>query len=95
MKVIITFDQLESKVVYKCVKVVEDIDNLFTVKVLMLKGEKGDPGDPTDAQVQNAVDIWLEAHPEATTTVQDGSITDAKFASDTKITNAQIDALFS
>lgn len=95
MKVTITFDQLKSKVEYEKVKVKEEIKDLFTVKVLMLKGEKGDPGNPTDAQVQTSVDTWLEAHPEATTTVQDGSITDAKFASDTKITNAQIDALFS
>lgn len=33
---------------------------------------------PTDAQVTSAVNTWLTAHPEATTTVQDGSITDAK-----------------
>jgi len=35
---------------------------------------------PTDTQVQNAVDNWLVDHPEATTTVQDDSITDAKLA---------------
>lgn len=33
---------------------------------------------PTDQQVQEAVDAWLEEHPEATTTVEDGSITKAK-----------------
>lgn len=76
------------------------------VKVMMLKGEKGDTGYPTDAQVQTAVDDWLDEsggqlitpwmnthgadaietsvdswlddHPEATTTVQDGAITEAK-----------------
>lgn len=32
----------------------------------------------TDEQVDAAVTSWLDAHPEATTTVQDGSITDAK-----------------
>lgn len=37
---------------------------------------------PTDAQVGTAVDTWLDEHPEATTTVQDGSITSAKLASD-------------
>ena len=31
----------------------------------------------------NAVDDWLTDHPEATTTVQDGSITDVKIADDT------------
>ena len=33
---------------------------------------------PTDAQVDSAVSDWLDLHPEATTTVQDGSITNAK-----------------
>lgn len=35
---------------------------------------------PTDEQVQEAVDAWLDDHPEATTTVQDGAITTAKLA---------------
>lgn len=34
--------------------------------------------NPTDSQVTSAVDSWLDAHPEATTTVQDNSITNAK-----------------
>lgn len=45
------------------------------------KGDKGDPGQngtATDAQVA----AWLDEHPEATTTVQDGSITKAKLHSD-------------
>lgn len=52
------------------------------------QGEKGDTGAPgprgepgenaTDAQVSAAVDAWLTAHPEATTTVQDGTVTPAK-----------------
>lgn len=37
---------------------------------------QGDP--PTGEQIASAVDAWLVAHPEATTTVQDGSITNAK-----------------
>ena len=36
--------------------------------------------DPED--VAEAVDDWLDEHPEATTTVQDGSITEEKLASD-------------
>ena len=32
-------------------------------------------GQPTDAQTAEAVSDWLEAHPEATTTVQNGAIT--------------------
>lgn len=49
-------------------------------------GPQGLPGTdappPTDEQVQAATDAWLEAHPEATTTVQDGSITEQKLAAD-------------
>lgn len=36
---------------------------------------------PTAEQVATAVDAWLDDHPEATTTVTDGSITNAKLAS--------------
>lgn len=38
-------------------------------------------GLPTDAQTAEAVTAWLNVHPEATTTVQDGSITEAKLNS--------------
>ena len=42
-------------------------------------GPRGEPGEnATDAQVSSAVDAWLTAHPEATTTVQDGTVTPAK-----------------
>lgn len=41
-----------------------------------------DVAAPTDAQVETAVTTWLNNHPEATTTVQDGSITYAKLDSD-------------
>ena len=34
----------------------------------------GDVPAPTDAQVSSAVSSWLTEHPEATTTVQDGSV---------------------
>lgn len=40
-----------------------------------------DAGQPTDEQTQNAINNWLDAHPEATTTVQDGSITEEKLNS--------------
>lgn len=39
-------------------------------------------GQPTDEQTDNAVTRWLNEHPESTTTVQDGSITDSKFSID-------------
>lgn len=42
-------------------------------------GPRGEPGESaTDAQISAAVDTWLTAHPEATTTVQDGTVTPAK-----------------
>lgn len=40
--------------------------------------EWADVGLPTDAQTAQAVSDWLDEHPEATTTVQDGTITEAK-----------------
>ena len=45
---------------------------------------KGLGGKPTDEQVTTAVDAWLDAHPEATTTVEDGSISYAKLNSSLK-----------
>lgn len=39
-------------------------------------------GNVTDEQVSSAVSTWLTAHPEATTTVQDGAVTDAKLSDD-------------
>lgn len=41
-------------------------------------------GTPTDAQVGTAVSAWLTAHPEATTTVEDGAISRAKLDADLK-----------
>lgn len=41
-------------------------------------------GTPTDAQVISAVGTWLDDHPEATTTVEDGAISYAKLDSSLK-----------
>lgn len=38
-------------------------------------------GQPTDEQTNSAVSSWLNEHPEATTTVLDGSINEYKFTS--------------
>ena len=51
--------------------------------------ENGDPewksvAAPSDAQVEAAVTDWLDEHPEATTTVEDGAITYAKLDSNLK-----------
>lgn len=45
------------------------------------KTEWVDEGLPTDEQTSEAVSAWLDEHPEATTTVEDGSITSAKLNS--------------
>lgn len=46
--------------------------------------EWAEVGLPTDEQTAQAVSAWLDDHPEATTTVQDGSLTDVKFAQSVK-----------
>ena len=43
--------------------------------------------------IEQAVQDWLDDHPEATTTVQDGSITEAKLAQDVLADLAEIDTL--
>lgn len=47
--------------------------------------EWADVGLPTDEQTAQAVSDWLDNHPEATTTVQDGSLTEPKFSSALKL----------
>jgi hypothetical protein len=44
-----------------------------------------DVGLPTDEQTAQAVSDWLDEHPEATTTVQDGSLTESKFSDALKL----------
>ena len=51
--------------------------NIGTV-VALIKAMGGGAADPT--VIEAAVQDWLDAHPEATTTVQDGSITEQKLA---------------
>ena len=57
----------------------------FTIRNVKFKDANGEYVDSTmisEGSVIEAVDDWLDDHPEATTTVQDGSITIAKLASD-------------
>lgn len=56
--------------------------NPFNISKVVLIPVKGSPA--TEEEVTAAVNAWLEAHPEATTTVQNGSITFIKLASDVK-----------
>ena len=60
--------------------------------------ENGDPewksvAAPTDAQVEAAVTDWLDEHPEATTTVEDGAITYAKLDANLKGKADEVDEL--
>ena len=46
-------------------------------------------------EIEAAVDAWLDAHPEATTTVEDGSISRAKLDNDLKAKTDEVEALWS
>ncbi len=50
-------------------------------EISQLKSDLTDFIEDFGSDVDTAVDNWLDAHPEATTTVQDGSLTLAKFTS--------------
>lgn len=63
----------------------EDVGKALIAKTVsggkVTEYEFGDAGGSVDpSAIAEAVDDWLDDHPEATTTVQDGSITEAKFA---------------
>ena len=49
------------------------------------KIEQGLDEEQITAKAASAVEEWLDAHPEATTTVQDNSLTEAKFTDDLKL----------
>lgn len=53
-------------------------------KVLATNGDGStkwvNPIEPTDQQAQTYITAWLNAHPEATTTVEDGAITPSKLS---------------
>lgn len=61
----------------------------FAVRVLNDAVAGMDPPESYDDEIAQLVEDWLVAHPEATTTVQDGSITTAKIA-DGAVTNAKL-----
>lgn len=44
----------------------EKMNNIETVKIMMLKGDKGDVGNPTDEQILTQVDRYLKSNPSAT-----------------------------
>ena len=63
------------------------------VDALLLLADVIDGGGVSDDEVAQAVSDWIEAHPEAVTTVQDGAITAAKLNADV-LSTSDIDALF-
>ena len=87
-----TGDEIEN--LKSAIDVLEPTASSFDVgKVLKAKSVSGGKvteyefdsvSEPTDEQVADAVTDWLEDHPEATTTVQDGSITIDKLSNDVK-----------
>lgn len=52
-----------------------------------------DAAKPSAEDITTAVDAWLDDHPEATTTVQDGSITKAKLDDSLKNTVDDVDSI--
>lgn len=69
-----------------------EIPETIVPALLVLSGYISNLG----GDIEEAVANYLDAHPEATTTVQDGSITARKFADGvfTALTDEQIDAMF-
>ena len=51
-------------------------------KITALSQQIENIGNPTDEQVASAVNTWLKENPDATTTVQDGSITEKKLSNE-------------
>lgn len=67
---------------------IEDSDEeIYSFKELknMIQNIDEKWSDFTTEKVDSAVKVWLEDHPEATTTVQDGALTEAKFSEDLKL----------
>ena len=89
--------------IYKCAEIdrrLTDVDNrialpspayagLFPMATAQGGVQWVPRGQPTDAQTAAAISAWLAAHPEATTTVQDGAVTTAKIA-DGAVTMAKL-----
>lgn len=73
----------------------ENLDNKPTINGRELSGEMTNEtlglSSPTPEQVAGATQAWLDEHPEATTTVQDGSISTEKLA-DESVSFAKLSA---
>ena len=67
---------------YRQVRLEGDTTWSAVVSDELVTSVNGMTGAATDEQVTTSVNAWLDAHPEATTTVEDGSITQKKLAFD-------------
>ena len=65
---------------------------MFDLGLVITLIKKYAPG-VSPAAIEQAVTDWLDAHPEATTTVEDGSITEEKLAQDVLAQLGQISTL--
>ena len=68
-------------------------DPKTVVEALLLLGDVISGMGIPDDEIAQAVSDWIDAHPEAVTTVQDGAITAAKLNADV-LSTSDIDALF-
>ena len=62
-----------------------DLDDLTTEDKSDLVGAVNEVNSRFISGIETAVDDWLDGHPEATTTVQDGSLEEVKFANSLKL----------
>ena len=60
-------------------------------EISLLSEEIANVSNPTDEQVSIAVNTWLDEHPEATTTVQEGSITPAHTTFFEKVSTGEVE----
>lgn len=76
----IDLSKLDLRVIYQNASGLESGKDKYIVTDLKTDGEVEwvEVGQPTDEQTNSAVKSWLNEHPEATTTVQDGSIEEIK-----------------
>ena len=77
-------DELAEKVDGMTTATAEDVGKFLKAKTVtdgnVTEWEFGEAADP--AVIEGAVSDWLDAHPESTTTVEDGAITEAKLNSE-------------
>lgn len=84
-------EQTDDKLAFKVNNPVDDynlVDNGNSGEYLRTNGDGStywsELGVPTESEIADAINNWLNEHPEATTTVADGSLTVGKFSEELK-----------